>query len=652
MKIAILKCFLLFVVIFSINACSSNKSNLINISKNKQVNIDKHKVVLNEEINPLMEIIVAIDYYYIEPIGYNNIINLTIDGILDTTKTKLTKKSFQLIKNNYTLSNNTKEESNNKLIKVIDIVSKSTNYSLKEITSFSLKGLMTRLDDHSTYLDTQKYKEMNNQIKGEFGGLGIVVGTSDGVLKVISPVDGTPAHEAGIKAGDIISKINDKSTENMTLNDAVSLMRGKVNTSIFITIIRKGKDKPIKIKIIRDIIKVQSVYSKIIDNSYLYLRISSFDDKVVSGLKKTIKEAGDDIQGIVLDLRNNPGGLFNYAVETVNLFVDNGVIVTNKGRYSQNIVSHRATSSSTITKLPIAVLVNKGTASGSEIVSGALQKLNRAIIIGEKTYGKGTIQAIIRTKDKKESVKLTYLKSYLSNGETYDSKGIIPDIQSKSTKIINKIEHEPEFILALNYLKSDSRDVSTFLLQQKINNFIEKKDLEGLKRYTEKNPNSIYYISDKRLRLVLTGPKGMKVGDIRKLIQEGNRETLIISLIKRVKNPYKEFTFDEIKILQNMKISDNIISAMIDRTTKLLDDNKLRKQQKSLIEEQRKITEENRKQQKAIIEEQKKIVKQNQEVIQRNNRRQEVDNQRNPIVDKIQDKLIEQGAKLLFDTLF
>jgi len=325
----------------------------------------------------------------------------------------------------------TRLESLTKLTKVIGTIEKYyvDDIKLQEIVNKALKGLMTELDAHSTYMDAKYYKEMKIQTKGEFGGLGIVVGMRDGALTVISPIDDTPAYEAGVEAGDIILKIDDKSTLNMTLDEAVGFMRGKPDTAISITVVRKGENKPIKIKIIRDIIKIQSVDSKIIDEKYLYLRVSSFDEKVASGLKKAINNADDNIKGIVLDLRNNPGGLLNQAIETVDLFVDDGVIVSQKGRDASNATSHEASSGATLTDLPMVVLVNGGSASASEIVSGALQDMNRAVVIGQKTFGKGSVQVIIPiTTDGKEGIKLTIAKYYLPSGRTIQATGIVPDV--------------------------------------------------------------------------------------------------------------------------------------------------------------------------------------------------------------------------------
>ena len=323
-------------------------------------------------------------------------------------------------------------ESLSKLTQVIGTVEKYyvDEIKLQEIVNKALKGLMQELDAHSTYMDKKYFKEMQIQTNGEFGGLGITVGMRDGALTVISPIDDTPAYNAGVQAGDIILKIDDQSTLNMTLDEAVGLMRGKPKTPIDLTVVRKKENKPIRIKIIRDIIKIQSVYAKKIENNILYLRVTSFDKKVVDGLEKEIKK-NKKVEGIVLDLRNNPGGLLAQAIGVTDMFVDKGVIVSQKGRESENEEVFSASYSNTISKLPLVVLVNGGSASASEIVAGSLQDHKRAIVIGQKTFGKGSVQVVLPiTQDKSEGIKLTIAKYYLPSGRTIQATGVTPDIIS------------------------------------------------------------------------------------------------------------------------------------------------------------------------------------------------------------------------------
>ena len=329
-------------------------------------------------------------------------------------------------------------ESLSKLTKVIGTVEKYyvDDIKLQEIVDKSLKGLMQELDAHSSYLDKKASKEMNVQTQGEFGGLGITVGMRDGALTVISPIDDTPAFKAGIKALDIILKIDETSSINMTLDEAVNLMRGKPKTDIVLTIVRKGELKPLEIKIQRDIIKIQSVFSKVIENeNLLYLRIASFDANVTEDLEKIIM-ANQDKKGLILDLRNNPGGLLSQAIGVVDLFVDKGIIVSQKGRNAEDEEKFEASSANTRTKLPLVVLVNEGSASASEIVSGSLQDHKRAIVIGEKTFGKGSVQAVLPIDNEKtENIKLTIAKYYLPSGRTIQAVGVNPDVIANAGKV-------------------------------------------------------------------------------------------------------------------------------------------------------------------------------------------------------------------------
>ena len=298
---------------------------------------------------------------------------------------------------------------------------------IDDIVKKSIEGLLTNLDAHSSYLDEKHFKDLKIQTDGEFGGLGITVGQRDGALTVIAPMEGTPADKAGVKAGDIILKINKQSTLNMTIDEAVNIMRGKPNTSIELTLVREGENKPLSISIVRDIIKIESVYSKIIENeNILYVRVVNFDKNIVGDVQEAINKH-KNVKGIVLDLRNNPGGLLNQAVGLVDIFVDEGIIVSQKGRVESENAEYKATKSGTNTKLPLVVLVNGGSASASEIVSGALQDHKRAIIIGEKTFGKGSVQAVLPVVDN-EAIRLTIARYYLPSGRTIQAEGVTPDI--------------------------------------------------------------------------------------------------------------------------------------------------------------------------------------------------------------------------------
>lgn len=324
-----------------------------------------------------------------------------------------------------------------KFTKVVNIVEKYyvDDENITEIIDKAIEGLMTSLDAHSAFLKEKEFKDLKIQTSGEFGGLGITVGMRDGALTVIAPIEGTPADRAGIKSGDIILKIDEKSTLNMTIDEAVNLMRGKPGTKINLTIVRKNESKPLIFNITRDIITIESVYTKNIENhdGVLYIRVVSFDKNVVENVKKALKKQ-QNIKGIILDLRNNPGGLLDQAVGLVNLFVESGVIVSQKGRVANEDRDFMATKTGTYTNIPMAVLVNEGSASASEIVSGSLQDHKRAIVVGERTFGKGSVQIILPI-NKKEALRLTVAKYYLPSGRTIQAVGVKPDIEIPSGKV-------------------------------------------------------------------------------------------------------------------------------------------------------------------------------------------------------------------------
>jgi len=291
----------------------------------------------------------------------------------------------------------------------------------------ALNGMLKNLDAHSSFLNKSALQQMTIQTKGEFGGLGISIGKKNGVLTIITPLDDTPAFRAGIKAGDVIVKIDDKNAIDMELDEAVSIMRGKPKTSITLTIAREGESKPVVVDIVRDIIKLQSVYAKKIEDQedILYVRVSTFDSKVVKDVTKAIKE-NPKKKGIIVDLRNNSGGLLDQAVGLVDLFIDEGIIVSQKGK-AQPKEEYRASNINTLSKLPLVVLVNGGSASASEIVSGALQDHKRAVIVGETTFGKGSVQQI-KPITQTEAVKLTTARYYLPSERTIQAVGVTPDI--------------------------------------------------------------------------------------------------------------------------------------------------------------------------------------------------------------------------------
>lgn len=309
----------------------------------------------------------------------------------------------------------------------------------KDLIQGAIKGLVNSLDPHSGFLTPDAFKELQVETKGEFGGLGIQIGIKDNVLTVIAPIEDTPAYKAGIKAGDKILKINNESTKNMSIHDAVSKMRGKKGTSITLTIYREGMRETKDYSIVRDIIKIKSVKSKIIHENIGYIKLTQFQESTANDLKKaldSLKKEG--MTSIILDLRNDPGGLLNSAVEVTEFFLPpKKLVVYIKGRKGDKTEYFTEKSKSDFTEMPMVVLVNQGTASASEIVAGALKDWNRAVIVGVQTFGKGSVQSLIPLSDG-SGLRLTTAKYYTPKGTSIQGVGITPDIivklETKDTK--------------------------------------------------------------------------------------------------------------------------------------------------------------------------------------------------------------------------
>jgi carboxyl-terminal processing protease len=307
-----------------------------------------------------------------------------------------------------------------------------------ELLEHAIRGMLTGLDPHSSYLDAEEYKELQIGTSGKFGGLGIEVGMEDGFVKVVSPIDDTPAQRAGVQAGDLIIKLDDKPVKGMSLDEAVEIMRGEPDTSITLTIIREHERKPLKITIVRDIIQVVSVKSRTLEPGYAYIRIAHFQSRTPEDLLKAVKklreESKEGIKGVVMDLRNNPGGVLTASVAVSDAFLEQGKIVYTLGRSKVSQLEYKASPGDVLLGVPMVVLVNGGSASASEIVAGALQDHRRAIVMGSRTFGKGSVQSIVPvTRD--AAVKLTTARYYTPLGRSIQAEGIVPDIEIQRVKI-------------------------------------------------------------------------------------------------------------------------------------------------------------------------------------------------------------------------
>ncbi len=302
----------------------------------------------------------------------------------------------------------------------------------KKLVEAAINGMLTSLDPHSSYMDAKAFEDMNTQTRGEFGGLGIEVTMEDGYIKVVSPMDGTPADKAGIKPGDFITSVDGEAVQGLTLDEAVDKMRGPIGSEIVITVVREGVKEPFDVSIVRDTIKVAAVKSRLVGNIGV-MRVSSFNDQtypgIQDGIKKLTEEAGgaDKLKGFVIDLRNNPGGLLKQAILTSDAFLNEGEIVSTRGRNAQDSSRENATPGDLADGKPIVVLINGGSASASEIVAGALQDHRRAIVVGTKSFGKGSVQTLIPLKGE-GAMRLTTARYYTPSGRSIQSLGVMPDI--------------------------------------------------------------------------------------------------------------------------------------------------------------------------------------------------------------------------------
>ena len=306
-----------------------------------------------------------------------------------------------------------------------------------KLLEYAIKGILSELDPHSSYLDASGYDDLQVQTTGEFGGLGIEVGMKDGYVEVISPIDDTPAERAGVVAGDLIIKLNGDTVKGLTLNEAIEKMRGPKDSDVVLTIVRDGVDAPFELSMKRDVIKVRSVRSGVRDDYYGYIRVAQFQlntaSDVVAAYAK-LKKASPDLRGLILDLRNNPGGVLQAAVDLSDAFLEEGLIVYTEGRIAGANKKHFATPGDISDGLPIVVMINDGTASASEIVAGALQDNQRAVIIGTRSFGKGSVQSVIPISEDR-AVKLTTALYFTPSGRSIQAQGIAPDLEVERVRV-------------------------------------------------------------------------------------------------------------------------------------------------------------------------------------------------------------------------
>ncbi|MGP9832423.1 S41 family peptidase [Marinobacter sp. NSM] len=367
----------------------------------------------------------------------------------------------------------------------------------RKLLESAIKGMLSDLDPHSTYLAPKDYEELEESTSGEFGGLGIEVGMENGFVKVIAPIDDTPAHKAGVLAGDLIIKLDEKPVKGMSLEEAVKLMRGKPGTVLTLTIMREGESAPIEIDVTRDVIKVTSVKSRMIENSYGYVRITQFQAETGRQFRQALikleEEYGGDLDGLIIDVRNNPGGVLQAAVETADALLDEGLIVYTEGRIQSSRLRFSAKAGDIMEGTPIVVLINGGSASASEILAGALQDHGRAVIMGTKSFGKGSVQTVIPL-DETHAIKMTTARYYTPEGRSIQATGIKPDIKVRPAEL-TELDGRPFFTEA---------DLSGHLQGQ-------DEEQERLERQQQAETPASAAERDYQLRSALNLLKGMNI---------------------------------------------------------------------------------------------------------------------------------------------
>ncbi|WP_323753631.1 S41 family peptidase [Marinobacter sp.] len=366
-----------------------------------------------------------------------------------------------------------------------------------ELLESAIKGMLSDLDPHSTYLAPKDYEELEESTSGEFGGLGIEVGMENGFVKVISPIDDTPAQKAGVQAGDLIIKLDEKPVKGMSLEEAVNLMRGKPGTVLTLTIMREGQSAPIEIDVTRNIIKVTSVKSRMLETGYGYVRITQFQAETGRQFRQALSQLeedyGNDLKGLVIDLRNNPGGVLQAAVEASDALLDSGLIVYTEGRIQSSRLRFSAKKGDLMEGTPIVVLINGGSASASEILAGALQDHKRAVVMGTQSFGKGSVQTIIPL-DETHAIKMTTARYFTPDGRSIQAKGITPDIEVRPAELT----------------ELDSRP---FFTEADLSGHLEGEDEEKARQEREKNEQARASSEnrDYQLRSALNLLKGMSI---------------------------------------------------------------------------------------------------------------------------------------------
>ena len=366
---------------------------------------------------------------------------------------------------------------------VLSIIEKSyvRKVDRKELIKGAIEGMLKNLDPHSLYLDKDAFKEMQIETSGEFTGIGIEITIMNGRLTVVSPIEDTPAYKAGLKAGDIIIRINDEPTDDITLFEAVKKIRGPKGTKVRLTILHKDSHVPEEVTIVRDRIPVHSVKSQMFGKDYLYVRITNFNQNTTRELIDAIHRQKSTLKGIILDLRNNPGGLLDQAVSVADVFLQKGLIVYTKGRVPESKMSFSAQKQETDVTCPLVVLINAGSASASEIVAGALQDQHRALLVGERSFGKGSVQTIIPLYDG-SAIKLTTAKYYTPSGRSIQAEGIAPDIEvplivakkDEQQKLMEKIMKVREKDLEKHLENKNKEENKKFQLNKKAKEMLTK----------------------------------------------------------------------------------------------------------------------------------------------------------------------------------